>query len=131
MKPTFRAVNIALLSTSLASSVACGGAYAQKGTATPSEMPEVADESVAASGGAVPSPAPPRGDARAKTDASGSEKPSAGAELLAYEATVTLGVYRVGEAITGVVAISRALSGQIVLRNDDQVVFRVPRASFD
>jgi hypothetical protein len=77
--------------------------------------------------------APPRApESRAKTEglAASSEKPRP-AELLAYEATVTLGVYGVEQAMAAVAGLSRGLGGQLVVRNDEQVVFRVPRDNFD
>jgi hypothetical protein len=79
-------------------------------------------------------PAPMPAPSRAKTETAGasvSEKSHAPAELLAYEATVTLGVYGVEQAMATVVGLSRGLGGQLVVRNDDRVVFRVPRAEFD
>jgi hypothetical protein len=73
------------------------------------------------------------GQSRAKTEALSETqgKTRAAAELLAYEASVTVGVYQVEQAITSVLAASRELGGQIVVRNDAQVIFRVPRARFE
>lgn len=76
---------------------------------------------------------PPQSPSRAKTEVAqeASSKTRASAELLAYEASVTVGVYQVEQAISAVLAASRELGGQIVIRNDAQVVFRVPRARFE
>ena len=73
--------------------------------------------------------APSRAKTEAPQEAAG--KPRASAELLVYEASVTVGVYQVEQAISAVLATSRELGGQIVVRNDAQVVFRVPRARFE
>jgi hypothetical protein len=100
------------------------------------DRPEAFALALAPGQAAAPSEAPPPVDApsRAETEtagASASEKPHAPAELLAYEATVTLGVYGVEQAMAAVVGLSRGLGGQLVVRNDERVVFRVPRAEFD
>jgi len=84
---------------------------------------------------AAPAQAPPTQPApgRAKTEGPQEAvgKARASVELLAYEASVTVGVYQVEQAITSVLAASHELGGQIVVRNDAQVVFRVPRARFE
>jgi hypothetical protein len=52
-------------------------------------------------------------------------------ELMVYEATLTVAVYQVERGITDLLAIARALEGQVVQRGDDRLIFRVPRARFE
>jgi hypothetical protein len=73
--------------------------------------------------------APARAKSEPVPEASRSAEKSS--ELLAYEATVVLGVYQVEQAIVAILDVSRALGGQVVLRLDDRVVFRVQREGLD
>lgn len=115
------------------SSCGCGGSFpeAAKAPAMPDRVEAAGAPALAAP--AMPA-APPRApDSRAKTEmptVSSGDKPHA-AELLAYEATVTLGVYGVEQAMSAVVDLSRGLGGQLIVRSDDRVAFRVPRDKFD
>jgi hypothetical protein len=114
----------------------CGASSLQKAAdaaamATPPETLESAPVPGAPAESEAPAGAPA---SRAKSETPGGvpgEKPRASAELLAYEATVTLGVYGVEQAMSAVVGLSRGLGGQLVVRNDERVVFRVPRDKFD
>lgn len=112
---------------------ACGGSFAR--AESPAGAARAAPVLAAPDGrGAPATPAPaPNAPSRAKSDLARTSgaKDSTARELLAYEATVTIGVYRVDQAIATVLDVSRILDGQVVVRNDDQVVFRVPRSSFE
>lgn len=102
--------------------------------AAPAEFTVATGQAASGAGRAdAPAQAPVApGGVRAKTDAADeSSRPRTSAELLVYEATVTIGVYQVEQAIGAVLGVSRELGGQIVVRNDEQVVFRVPRARFE
>jgi hypothetical protein len=134
MKRALGKIGTALLCASTASGLtSCGGgAWVSKDAAAPSQAPAAVAEFAPAIAGQAQAPAEPA-QSRAKTevpsDAQG--KVRAAADLLVYEASVTLGVYQVEQAISAVLAASRELGGQIVVRNDEQVVFRVPRARFE
>lgn len=136
MKRAIGNMRTALICASAALGAAgCGAAMAKDAVAPspPSGGAELAAMD-AVPAPAAPAHAPsPQAPSRAKTevaqDASG--KARASAELLAYEATVTVGVYQVEQAVTAVLDTSRELGGQIIVRNDAQVVFRVPRARFE
>ena len=52
-------------------------------------------------------------------------------ELLVYEATLSIAVYQVERGVADLLAIAKALEGNVVQRGDDRVIFRVPRARFE
>lgn len=72
-----------------------------------------------APGGPPPSPA-----------GSPATAPEPSAQLL-YEATITMGVYQVSQAMDGVMDVPRLLGGHVISRDDLRIAFRVPRARFD
>jgi hypothetical protein len=134
MKRAIGTMRTALFCASAAFGAAGCGAAMSKDAVAPS--PPAGGAAEFAPMDAAPAQAPaPQAPSRAKTEApqevSGGGKARASAELLAYEASVTVGVYQVEQAISAVLAASRELGGQIVIRNDAQVVFRVPRARFE
>jgi hypothetical protein len=87
-------------------------------------------ESVAPSETTARAPAPPSTNkAPASPEAAPTSELTSAAELV-YEATLSVGVYQVDRAIEELLAIARGVSGQLVLRGDDRVVFRVPRDRF-
>jgi hypothetical protein len=94
------------------------------GPASPPPAPKAAP----ARAGAAPEPATPGPESALQSGATGTESP---AELLVYEATIVVAVYQVEEAIDRVLSVARREGGQVVVRGDDQVAFRVPRERFD
>lgn len=107
-----------------------GGSWASKDAAAPSVASGGAAEFVTTAQAQAPA-APSQSRAKTEVPSDTQGKVRAAADLLAYEANVTLGVYQVEQAISTVLAASRELGGQIVVRNDEQVVFRVPRSRFE
>src|SRR5689334_19796744 len=125
MKRAFGAMRTAVFCAGAALGTAGCGAAMSKAAVAPSPVGGATAAELApmdAAPAQAPAPAP-RAPSRAKTevaqDANG--KARASAELLAYEASVTVGVYQVEQAIKAVLDTSRELGGQIVVRNDAQV----------
>src|SRR5437773_10341590 len=120
MKRAHERIGKALLCANVALSVVgCGGGALAKEAAAPASAGMTsADAAPAELAPAPPSSQP--GQSRAKTDAQpeAASKSRPTAELLAYEASVTLGVYQVAESMSAVLLVSRELDGQLVVRND-------------
>src|SRR5262245_4267636 len=132
MKRALGKIGTALLcATTVLGPTGCGGSWAVKDAAVPSQAGGAPAEAAPLAAAQESVPAQP-GQSRAKTEvASDAQGKTRTSELLAYEASVTLGVYQVEQSISAVLSASRELGGQIVVRNDEQVVFRVPRARFE
>jgi hypothetical protein len=116
------AVCLVLLAHTLAG---CGGAAATSAALTaetPARSEQLAPSEPAA-------PGTHAGAAPASADAASASGLTVGAELV-YEATFSIGVYQVARAIDEVLLVAQAVGGQLVLRGDDRVVFRVPRERF-
>lgn len=114
-----------------------GCAAANKVSEAPG-MPDMAPGvSVGAMAESAPMPSSARGGApqtagfpapAASPGTTASPEPPA---LLVYEATLTVGVYQVREAMDAVLAVARASGGHVIFRDDARVTFRVPRAKFE
>lgn len=78
-----------------------------------------------------PPGAPPPNEAPPPAGATKSAEPARPNDFLIYEATLSIAVYQVDRGITDLLAIAKAVGGQVVQRGDDRVVFRVPRARFE
>src|ERR1041385_5530091 len=113
MNRASRTIALALLSLGPLPALAACGASMSKAAAPTTEA--AAPPLAMPDRGARAPEAPRQSPAQAKTEAAGDafEKPASSAELLAYEATVTIGGYRVERAIAAVLDASRGLGGQI------------------
>lgn len=113
-----------------------GGAIALSGCAATSRTPEAPvapDVPSRAAFGAMAEGAPmPAAAPRAPGSAPGTvgtvSEPTA---RLLYEATITMGVYQVSQAMDGVMDVPRLLGGHVISRDDLRIAFRVPRERFD
>lgn len=116
-----------------------GGAIALSGcsaTLTPPEAAAAPDMASRAAFGAMAEGAPaPAAMPQAPGSAPGSAGRTAPASepsaQLLYEATITMGVYQVSQAMDGVMDVPRLLGGHVISRDDLRIAFRVPRARFD
>lgn len=104
------------------------GAAAASSAVRPAETP-ARSENFAPSVPAASAPTALAGASPASADATSPSELTTGAELV-YEATFSIGVYQVARAIEELLLVAQGVGGQLVLRGDDRVVFRVPRERF-
>ncbi len=134
---TTRGIGLALAFLSLLLP-ACGAASASTETKSAANSPSpqhqaaYSEESSGTRFVADSAPAtlpPPPGAPPSTSPAPGQPAPLR--ELLVYEATLSIAVYQVERGVADLLAIAKALDGNVVQRGDDRVIFRVPRARFE